>query len=256
LPSPADSARLGPAVSESADRNAQLQLVIAEYQSVAGLIKYFREVELKALAGAGLVLSVVAAAYAGLAAEDGTEHAQALLLVIAAWVPAVSLLVVLMATLRGFRAVVYMHDRLNPIAEELTGDRRFLAYEVHADNLFGATLGKKKWLGVIARRLVPGVAVVLLIASASLLLAVLGCAIWLDFSTLLIGGLAGLLAVGLAAIGVKLTLLRHGYGAELRILVSVKGEDARRLERIAIERGKKPGDVVADLLREADHPAA
>jgi len=44
--------------------------------------------------------------------------------------------------------------------------------------------------------------------------------------------------------------------AKLRILVSVEGEDAKRLERIAEARGKKPGDVVAELLRDADRPAA
>jgi hypothetical protein len=42
----------------------------------------------------------------------------------------------------------------------------------------------------------------------------------------------------------------------LRILVSVEGEDAERLERIAGARGKKPGEVVAELLREADRSAA
>jgi hypothetical protein len=44
--------------------------------------------------------------------------------------------------------------------------------------------------------------------------------------------------------------------ATLRILVSVEGEDARRLERIAEARGKTPHDVVAELLRDADRPAA
>jgi hypothetical protein len=44
--------------------------------------------------------------------------------------------------------------------------------------------------------------------------------------------------------------------ATLRILVSVEGEDATRLQRIANAQGKKPGDVVADLLRAADRPAA
>lgn len=42
----------------------------------------------------------------------------------------------------------------------------------------------------------------------------------------------------------------------LRILVSVEGEDAVRLERIAEARGSTPHDVVADLLRDADRPAA
>ena len=44
--------------------------------------------------------------------------------------------------------------------------------------------------------------------------------------------------------------------ATLRILVSVEGEDALRLERIAEEQGKTPHDVVADLLRSAGRPAA
>lgn len=44
--------------------------------------------------------------------------------------------------------------------------------------------------------------------------------------------------------------------ATLRILVSVEGEDALRLERIAEERGTTPHDVVSDLLRAADRPAA
>jgi hypothetical protein len=44
--------------------------------------------------------------------------------------------------------------------------------------------------------------------------------------------------------------------ATLRILVSVEGEDALRLERIAAARGKTPHDVVAELLRGTDRPAA
>lgn len=44
--------------------------------------------------------------------------------------------------------------------------------------------------------------------------------------------------------------------AVLRILVSIEGEDAHLLERLAEARGKSPHDVVADLLRGADRPAA
>jgi len=40
--------------------------------------------------------------------------------------------------------------------------------------------------------------------------------------------------------------------ATLRILVSVEGDDAKRLERIAAARGERPGEVVAELLRAAD----
>jgi hypothetical protein len=39
--------------------------------------------------------------------------------------------------------------------------------------------------------------------------------------------------------------------AKLSILVSIEGDDARRLERIATERGQQPGEVVSQLLRSA-----
>jgi hypothetical protein len=44
--------------------------------------------------------------------------------------------------------------------------------------------------------------------------------------------------------------------AILRIVLSVEGADASRLARIAASRGQKPSDVVAELLRDADRPAA
>jgi hypothetical protein len=42
----------------------------------------------------------------------------------------------------------------------------------------------------------------------------------------------------------------------LRIVLSIEGVDAERLERIAAARGEKPESVIAELLREADRPAA
>jgi hypothetical protein len=61
----------------------------------------------------------------------------------------------------------------------------------------------------------------------------------------------------LESIAPELVTVRAGDpAATLRILVSVEGEDATRLQRIANAQGKKPGDVVADLLRAADRPAA
>lgn len=46
-------------------------------------------------------------------------------------------------------------------------------------------------------------------------------------------------------------IVEAGSGAKVRIVISVEGEDATRLERIAAQRGKKPGEVVAELLRNA-----
>jgi hypothetical protein len=44
--------------------------------------------------------------------------------------------------------------------------------------------------------------------------------------------------------------------AKVRIVVDLEGEDAERLERIAVARGQKPREVISGLLRGADRPAA
>lgn len=44
--------------------------------------------------------------------------------------------------------------------------------------------------------------------------------------------------------------------AKLIVLVGVEGEDAKRLERISIARGKTAADVVAELLRDAERSRA
>jgi len=61
----------------------------------------------------------------------------------------------------------------------------------------------------------------------------------------------------LAAIDPRdLQVVEAGSGAKVTLVVGVAGEDAVRLERLAAARGKKPSDVVAELLRDADRPAA
>jgi hypothetical protein len=60
-----------------------------------------------------------------------------------------------------------------------------------------------------------------------------------------------------ATIDPRYVELRSGRPeSKLRILLSLEGEDAERLERLADARGQKPGEVVADLLRDADRSAA
>jgi hypothetical protein len=44
--------------------------------------------------------------------------------------------------------------------------------------------------------------------------------------------------------------------ATFGLMVVVDGEDAGRLARIAEARGQKPSQVLAQLLRDADRPAA
>lgn len=42
----------------------------------------------------------------------------------------------------------------------------------------------------------------------------------------------------------------------VRLVVDLDGEDADRLSRIAVRRGETARDVISDLLRDADRPAA
>ena len=49
---------------------------------------------------------------------------------------------------------------------------------------------------------------------------------------------------------------RGDPNAKVRIVLSIEGEDAKRLQRISVARGERPTDVITELLRDADRPAA
>jgi hypothetical protein len=49
----------------------------------------------------------------------------------------------------------------------------------------------------------------------------------------------------------EVQVVEAGSGGKVTIVVSVEGEDAKRLERIAMERGQGVDQVVADLVRNA-----
>jgi hypothetical protein len=46
-------------------------------------------------------------------------------------------------------------------------------------------------------------------------------------------------------------VVEAGSGGKVKIVVSVEGDDAKRLERLASERGQGVDQVVADLVRNA-----
>lgn len=61
----------------------------------------------------------------------------------------------------------------------------------------------------------------------------------------------------LAAIDPKnVQFVEHPKATGVSIQVTVRGDDANRLDRLARDRGQRPGEVVADLLRDADPGAA
>lgn len=49
----------------------------------------------------------------------------------------------------------------------------------------------------------------------------------------------------------QIEMHKGNLDAKLSILVSVEGDDAKRLEKIAHERGQQPAEVVSELLRSA-----
>jgi hypothetical protein len=169
--------------------DARLQLLVAEYTWVTGLIRYYREVELKALFGTGLVLSGVGAAFAALRASDNPDAADAIGLVfaIAASITAFVLPVVVMANMRGMRAVVYVREWLHPLSAELAQDARFLAWEAVTRELYDALAGR---LGVLMKPMLSAAVVVCLIGATSLALAAAAFFVEHSTSSRAIGGAA------------------------------------------------------------------
>jgi hypothetical protein len=49
---------------------------------------------------------------------------------------------------------------------------------------------------------------------------------------------------------------RGDRDAKVRVVLSIEGKDAERLQRVSAARGETPGELIAELLREADRPAA
>jgi hypothetical protein len=50
-------------------------------------------------------------------------------------------------------------------------------------------------------------------------------------------------------------ILEGSADARVSLQLTVRGEDADRLSRIAASRGKQPSEVLTELLREAEHSA-
>lgn len=60
----------------------------------------------------------------------------------------------------------------------------------------------------------------------------------------------------LATIDARFVEVHRGDpSAKVRIVVSIEGEDARRLQRLSAARGEKPTELIAELLRDAEKPA-
>lgn len=63
----------------------------------------------------------------------------------------------------------------------------------------------------------------------------------------------GVFDADLVTIDPRFVDAHHGNpDAKVRIVVSIEGEDATRLQRVSAARGETPSEVITQLLREAD----
>jgi hypothetical protein len=184
-------------------RESRLQFVLAEWGWAAGLIRYHREVELKALGGTGLVISAVAAAYAALESGDGNDpaRAEATVMAVASCVSAFLLLVALMASMRAMRAAAYVREWLHPLAVELSEDPRYLAWELVTDRLYQGLAGP--FGRGLLLRVVASTTVLVLVAMASVLLAAAAWGVDEGSVPRLIATCGAVFAVVLTSIGVR-----------------------------------------------------
>lgn len=201
-----------------------MQLLLAEYQFVAGLIPFYRGVELRALGGTGIVLSGVSAAFAAFETADTPNvTAEATLLTLAAWIPAFLLLIEIMALTRLRRASLYIAKRLHPLAVELTQDDRVLRWELEpSKDLFAETLTSREEdrSGSVSpmrsvtkgsmRAFISSSPLIISIAGVSVALAVAGVIRGGELIFLIIGAPAAIIAIGLGTYGVSFTALHEG----------------------------------------------
>jgi hypothetical protein len=116
-------------IATSRDDRA-INILASEYSFVSGLIPFYRTVEITALGGTGVTIAVLLGFVGALeATSDPNRSLEAALVSLASIVPAVLLLLELMALTRIMRASAYIRNRIFPIARELTSREDLLQWE-------------------------------------------------------------------------------------------------------------------------------
>jgi len=134
---------------------------------------------------------------------------------------------VVMANMRGMRALVYVREWLHPLAAELARDARFLAWESIAGDLYTVLAGR---FGRALKPMLSGAVVVFLIGMASLWLVIAACTVQHSPWSRRIAGIAA--------------------ACDLAFMFA-----AFRFARLSELRQNVRHEVVADLQRRAAHSA-
>jgi hypothetical protein len=211
-----DARRQRPASSDDTAQSpsAAVVVLVTEFEFVAGLIPYYRRLEITALAGTGLILSGLLAAWAAMVSEGPvdarTERAFGVVLSLAAWGPAMMTLVQLMALVRLRRASSYIREHLQGLAKIVTGTSGLLLWESAPTD----------WLGNVPRRSlllrlsVSSIPITLAIAIPAVLLPLVGAWFGAEPWAVGAGAVAGGLALAAGVSGANETIrheLRHGH---------------------------------------------
>ena len=210
------SCQTRPPVSDPSIERDELaiQVLVAEFAFVSQLIPFYRRLEITALAGTGLVISAAVAAGTSLiSGEHPDRSAAGVVLGLAAWGPALMLLVEVMALTRLRRASRYIAQSLHPLAQTLTRRSEILCWELApTDLLFEAQREGAFW----RRTLNTAVSSTPLIAAmtlGSLGLATGAAVIEPTVAGMASGCTAVIAAAAFATYGIRFTRLHEGRGS-------------------------------------------
>ncbi|MCA1671986.1 MAG: hypothetical protein LC799_07205 [Actinobacteria bacterium] len=195
------------------ERDATLTAAVAEYQFVSGLIPFYRTLEMTVLAGTGLVLSGIVAAITAIETSDNPQRsAEGILLVSAAWVPALLLLIEDVALTRLARASAYIAQCLQPLVETLTGNGLVMGWERSPTTPLLDRLGLKKdrFGSRIVGLMATSTPFIVMICLASVVLATIGMLIQPRWWSRSLGGGAIVFAALAASYGIWFTSTHEG----------------------------------------------
>lgn len=190
-------------VAQPVDRDElATQILVAEFEFVSQLIPFYRRFEITALAGTGLVVSAAVAAGASLISGENQDRVAAgLVLGIAAWGPALMLLVEVMALTRLRRASRYIAQELHPLAQELTGRSAILQWELApTDKLFESGTESGFWRATLNT----------MVSSMPLIVAMVLSSVGLTAASAVVEPTVGGVTSGLTAVVVATVFAAYG----------------------------------------------
>jgi hypothetical protein len=194
---------------------AVVAILLSEYDFVSSLVPFYRRVEITVLGGAGLTISALLGLIAALEGGESPNRAvEADILALASWVPALLLVLELMALVRIARASAYIRSQLYPLAVMVTGQESVLQWEFGptTDLLSADELRSRVWQRSV-KWLVSSAPVVVALVAVAVALPVAASAIdtgGVFRAARLAGYLGAVTSFALASYGIAFTIRYEG----------------------------------------------